>query len=82
VEQALWMKRIDSDTATRVLDEVDDQQYIDTLRPLLQQKRGTTKAANGRELNQKLMRFALSRGFTMDIIRQCMEVNDEDDVLD
>ena len=82
VEQALWMKRIDSDTATRVLNEVDDQQYIDTLRPLLRQKRRTTKAANERELNQKLMRFALSRGFTMDIIRQCMEVNDEDDVLD
>lgn len=77
VEQALWQKHIDADTQQRVLSEISDEDYLDVLRPLLQQKRRTTKAANDYELSQKLIRFALSRGFTFDIIRQCLHVEDE-----
>ncbi len=72
VEQALWQKHIDEDIRQRVLDEVDEEEYLNVLRPLLQQKRKTTKAASDYELNQKLIRFALSRGFTYDIISQCI----------
>ena len=78
VEQALWQKHIDDDIRQRVLDEVDDSEYLAVLKPLLQQKRRSTKAANDYELNQKLVRFAVSRGFTFDIIRQCLDVNEED----
>ena len=78
VEQALWQKHIDEDIRQRVLDEVDDSEYLAVLKPLLQQKRRSTKAANDYELNQKLVRFAVSRGFTFDIIRQCLDVNEED----
>ena len=77
VEQALWQKRIDDDTRKRVLDEVDDEEYLSVLRPLLKQKRKTIKAKNDYELNQKLMRFAVGRGFTFDIIRQCIDIDDE-----
>ena len=77
VEQALWQKRIDEDIRKRVLDEVDDDEYLSVLRPLLKQKRKTIKANSDYELNQKLMRFALGRGFTFDIIRQCIDVDDE-----
>ena len=79
VEQALWQKRIDEDIRKRVLDEVDDDEYLIILRPLLKQKRKTIKAQNDYELNQKLMRFAVGRGFTFDIIRQCIDVDDEPD---
>jgi regulatory protein len=84
VEQALWVKRIDDDIRERVLGEVDDGEYIAVLKPLLQQKRKSTKAATDYELNQKLVKFALGRGFTFDIIRQCIdgdvdEVDDEED---
>ena len=82
VQQALWMKRIDNDIQQRVLDEIDDKEYLDVLRPLLKQKRKSTKAANDYELNQKLVRFALGRGFTFDIIRQCLEVDEEMDYGD
>ena len=81
VEQVLWMKRIDDDIRKRVLDEVEDDEYISILRPLLKQKRRSTKAQSGYELNQKLVKFALSRGFTFDIIRQCMD-GDIDDMED
>lgn len=82
VEQALWAKHIDEDIRQRVLDEVDDEEYIRVLRPLLHQKRKSTKANNDYELKGKLIRFAMSRGFTMDIIRQCIEVEDEDKFLE
>jgi len=81
VEQALWTKHIDEGIRQRVLDEVDDEEYIVVLRPLLQQKRKSIKANSDYELNGKLMKFAMSRGFTMDIIKQCINVTDEDEFL-
>ena len=81
VEQALWQKRIDEDIRKRVLDAVDDDEYLSILRPLLKQKRKTIKANSDYELSQKLMRFAVGRGFTFDIIRQCIDVGDaEEDI--
>ena len=82
VQQALWQKRIDDDIQRRVLDEIEEKEYLDVLRPLLKQKRKTIKAQSDYELNQKLMRFALSRGFTFDIIRQCIYVEEEPDFVD
>ena len=79
VEQALWQKRIADDIRERVLDEVDEEEYLNVLRPLLKQKRKSTKAENDYELNQKLVRFALGRGFTYDIIRQCIDVDEVPD---
>ena len=76
VQQALWMKRIDQDIQQRVLDEIDEKEYLDVLRPLLKQKRKSIKADSDYEMNQKLVRFALSRGFTFDIIRQCLNVDE------
>ena len=77
VEQALWQKHIDEDIRQRTLDEVSDEEYLRVLRPMLRQNRPSVKAANDYERNQKLMRFALGRGFTFDLIRQCIDVEDE-----
>jgi regulatory protein len=82
VEQALWQKHIGDSVRQQVLDEVDDDEYISILRPLLQQKRRSTKAASDYELNQKLIRFAVSRGFTMDIIKQCINVKDDAELME
>lgn len=78
VQQALWQKHIDADIQQRVLDEIDEIEYLDILRPLLKQKRKSIKAESDYELNQKLIRFALGRGFGFDIIRQCLNVDDID----
>ena len=78
VQQALWQKHIDADVQQRVLDEIDEIEYLDILRPLLKQKRKSIKAESDYELNQKLVRFALGRGFGFDIIRQCLDVGEED----
>lgn len=82
VETALRQKRIDAETCREVLDEVPPQDYVEALKPLLKQKRRSTKASSNYELNMKLIRYALSRGYEMDIIRQCIDVDDEDEFLD
>lgn len=82
VQQALWMKHIDKEIQQRILDEIDDNEYLNVLRPMLRQKRKSIKAQSEYELNQKLARFALGRGFTFDLIRQCLEVGDNMDFTD
>lgn len=82
VEQALWMKHIDATIIQEELDAVEDEEYTTVLKPLLRQKRRSTKASSDYELNMKLIKFAISRGFTMDIIKQCMDVENEDEFLD
>ena len=79
IEQGLWQKHIADDIRQRVLNHIDDEEYLSVLRPLLKQKRKGIKASSDYELNQKLLRFALSRGFTFDIIRQCLDVDDGDE---
>ena len=77
IEQALWLKRIDKSIARMVLDEIDENEYIAVLKPILKQKRRSVSGRNEYERNLKLMKWAVGRGFTMDIIRQCMEVEDD-----
>ncbi|MCH5311634.1 MAG: RecX family transcriptional regulator [Prevotella sp.] len=78
IEQALWQKHIDSDIITHVLDEIDDDEYLSVLRPLLQSKRHSTKGKTEYEINQKLIRFAFSRGYEYRLIRQCLDDVEED----
>lgn len=73
VEQALWAKHIERDVYQPILDEMAEADYADVLRPLLAAKRKTVKASNDYELKMKLIRFALGRGFTMDVISRCID---------
>ena len=79
VEQGLWAKHITEDIRQRVLDEVDDSQYKTVLTDLLKSKRRSIKAANDYEMNRKLIKFALSRGFDYAIVRQCIDCEDYDE---
>lgn len=78
VQQALWAKRIDQDIQQQVLDEIDEKEYLDVLRPLLKQKNRSIRAESDYERRQKLARFALSRGFDFSIIRQCIDIEEDD----
>ena len=65
-----------------VLDDVPDSDYLSVLRPLLQQKRRSTKARSDYELNLKLVKYAMSRGFSFPLIRRCMDVDVEMEAAD
>ncbi len=73
VEQALWAKHIDSDISKAILNEVDDEEYINILRPMIKSRRKQMKDMSEYEANARLMRWAIGRGFTFDIIRQCID---------
>lgn len=72
IEQALWAKGVDRDVQQRVLDAVDDEEYIKILRPLLRSKERSITARNEFERQMKLIRFAQSRGFSMAEIEKCL----------
>ncbi len=82
IEMSLAQKRIPREISAPILDEVDDEEYLSVLRPMLRQKARSVKAASDYDRNGKLIRFAMGRGFTFDLIRQCltgdMEEVDED----
>lgn len=73
VEQALYMKRIPSRIYNPILDEVDEKNYEEVLRPLLEAKRKTVTGKSEYEIRGKLIRFALSRGFEMDEILKILD---------
>ena len=77
IEQALYLKGVDSSISRRVLDEVDDEAYVAELKKLLATKRRSVKAENDYELRQKLTKYALGRGFGYEVIRLCIDGADE-----
>ena len=61
---------------------VDDERYARAFvkDKVHYNKWGRRKVQQGlwmKRMNQKLVRFALGRGFTFDIIRQCLDVDEE-----
>ncbi len=79
IQQALWQKHIPDDIIGEALQAIDFSEYVSILRPLLQQKRRTTTAKSPYELQQKLLRFAIGRGFTFDHVRQCLDISDNEE---
>lgn len=73
LEQALYMKRIPRSIYTPILDEVDEDNYEEVLRPLLEAKRKSVTGKSEYEIRGKLIRFALSRGFDMDTILSVLD---------
>lgn len=79
IAQALKQKQIPEDVYDLALKDVDENEYLDILRNLLNAKRKTIHAKNEYEQNGKLIRFALSRGFEMKDIRHCIHLFDDND---
>ena len=77
IVQALKMKHFCQADINAGLEEIDESEYADILRRLLQQKRKGIKAKSEYELNVKLMRFAVGRGFTTDEILRHIKEPDE-----
>ena len=82
IAQGLYMKKIPSDVAWRYLNEIDEEEYLSVLRDLLTSKRKSIHASDDYELNGKLMRFAMSRGFELKDIKRCIDVPEEEELVD
>ena len=73
VEQALYMKRIPESIYRPILDEQCDEDYEDILMPLLRNKLRTVKGKNSYDIRNKIIRFALSRGFETDLVLKAVD---------
>ena len=62
-----------------LLAEVTAEEWAEQLSPLLKTRRKSIKAATQYEADMKLVRFALSRGFTSDVIRRVLGADVEVD---
>lgn len=70
IAQALRQKQIASSLYLPLLDELDEAIYSEQLRRLLEAKQREVKGRNAYERKVKLVRFALGRGYEMDMIRR------------
>ena len=82
IAQGLRMKGIDRETIDTAMETIDEAEYLDILRGLIQSKRRSTKGKNDYEVKGKLIRFATGRGFEFSAIRQCIKNVDNNDYED
>ena len=85
IDQGLRLLQISSPLRQQALAELPEEEYLDILSSILQSKQRSVKGKNAYERRGKLIRFALGRGFEMDLIRECLpeeEGEGEDDERD
>ena len=76
------MKHIPNDISDPIFEEIEDDLYMETLLPLMKNKYKTIKAKNDYERSMKLIRFALGRGYSMEVIHKCIDRMKEEDLGD
>lgn len=73
----LRAEKIPSPVIARALEEIDDENYLETLRKLLAEKEKSVKSGNPYERRGRLLRFAQGRGFEPELIHKLI-----DDLID
>ena len=73
ISQELRRKHIDAKIIEDALTEIEETDNLDTLRELIAKKRPSVKGKSDYEINCKLIRFALGRGFSMDDISKVID---------
>jgi regulatory protein len=79
IQQALRMKRIRPEDIAAGLEAIDEEEYLENLRQLINQKRRSVKGASDYERNGKLIRFAIGRGYEMRDIMKFINSSEYDD---
>ena len=79
ITQGLRMKGIDSETISNAMEAIDETEYLNILHDLIKAKRKSTRGKNDYEINGKLVRFAIGRGFEYSAIHQCIGTDEFED---
>lgn len=79
IRQELKMRLIDDNIIEDALTEISDEEITESLKQMLQQKRRSIKAKSDYELRGKLIRFAMSRGFSYSAISKVIDTTDRFD---
>lgn len=73
ITQELKLRRIAPQVIADALEEIPNDENLDTLKALIDSKRKSVKGKSDYEIRCKLIRFALSRGFMMDDIEKVLD---------
>lgn len=76
IEHGLYLKHVPESTFQSVLDEIPDKDYLEILSPLLKKRWQTIEGKTDYERSMKLIRYALGRGFALDLIKKCIDIAD------
>ncbi|GHT62141.1 hypothetical protein AGMMS50239_14670 [Bacteroidia bacterium] len=74
IKYALKKKQIPDELIREALENLDPEENREQLRQLIERKRKTVKGKNEFEIRQKLMRFAVGRGFAMEEAEKVLSV--------
>ena len=78
IEQELKRRNIPQEYIDEAKEEISDDDNLEALRKIIDSKRPTVKGKNEYEVNAKLFRFALSRGFSYSAINQVLHTDIEE----
>ena len=78
IAQALALRKIPGEVYQPYLNDIDEDEYLATLKKLIDMKKRSVHGKNEYDKTAKLIRFAASRGFEMRYIKQCLDMPDED----
>ncbi len=68
IKQELKQKRVGDYCLKKAMQQIDESEYINTLKKLIESKRKLIKEPNKIKLQYKLMNYALSKGYEKDLV--------------
>ncbi len=74
ITYALHQKKIDDRFINKAIEEIEEEDYKETVIALLKKKRMSLRGNDMFNLRNKLIKFALSKGFEYDLILQAVQV--------
>jgi regulatory protein len=76
IGSALKMKRIPEELIRNALDSIDDTEYLDLLKSIIEKQRKSIKAKNQYDLKGKLLRHCLSKGFESHMVYDLLNLDE------
>jgi regulatory protein len=68
IKQELKQKRVSEYCLKKALQQIDETEYIETLKKIIESKRKLIKEPNKIKLQYKLINYALSKGYEKDLV--------------
>ena len=76
ISSSLKMKRIQDEKITVALNAIDDSEYLDLLKNIIEKQKRSVKAKNQYDLKGKILRHCLSKGFESHLIYDLLKVEE------
>lgn len=76
ISSALKMKRIPDEKITIALNAIDDSEYLDLLKNIVEKQKRSVKAKNQYDLKGKILRHCLAKGFESHLVYDLLNLEE------